>query len=92
VTVLTTALSSARTRARAVTARASRHVRTAPYLRKWLILGCLVGVIAGLGAVAFYEALSLATRLFLHDLAGYQVPTPVAEGLRSGDSGFSRPW
>ncbi|HEX7105167.1 MAG TPA: chloride channel protein, partial [Acidothermaceae bacterium] len=92
MTVLTTALSGARTRARAVTTRASRHVRTAPYLRKWLILGCLVGIIAGLGAVAFYQALSLATRLFLRDLAGYQVPTPVAEGLRSGDSGFARPW
>lgn len=92
MTVLNVALSSARTRARAATSKASRHVRTAPYLRKWLILGCLVGVIAGLGAVAFYQALSLATRLFLNDLAGYQVPTPVAEGLLSGDSGFSRPW
>ena len=38
----------------------------------------MIGVIAGLGAVVFYEALSLATHFFLGFLAGYKVPTPAA--------------
>ncbi|HLI58080.1 MAG TPA: chloride channel protein [Solirubrobacteraceae bacterium] len=67
-------------------------MRGAPYLRKWLILGCLLGVIAGLGAVAFFEALRLATHLFLRDLGGYQVPTPAGEGHLHGSAGFPRPW
>ncbi len=36
--------------------------------------------IAGLGALVFYEALVVATHLFLGVLAGYHVPTPVGEG------------
>jgi H+/Cl- antiporter ClcA/predicted transcriptional regulator len=92
VTLVNVGLANTRTRVRALTTKASRHVRTAPYLRKWLILGCLVGVIAGLGAVAFYQTLTLATHLFLTDLAHYQVPTSAAEGFLKGDSGFQRPW
>lgn len=85
-------ISPLRTRGRAFTTWASRHIRTAPYLRKWLILGALVGIIAGLGAVAFYQTLVLATHLLLTDLAGYQVPTSAAEGFLHGSSGFVRPW
>ncbi len=81
-----------RARARRLTTWAGRHLRDAPYLRKWLVLGILVGVIAGLGAVAFYESLTLATHFFLTDLAGYQIPTPVAEGHLAGSPGFIRPW
>jgi H+/Cl- antiporter ClcA/CBS domain-containing protein len=92
VTLASAVVARSRIQARALTTKASRHVRNAPYLRKWLILGCLVGVIAGLGAVAFYQTLRLATHLFLTDLAGYQVPTSAAEGFLSGDSDFSRPW
>ncbi|MGH3235257.1 MAG: chloride channel protein [Streptosporangiaceae bacterium] len=83
---------SLRTRGRALGTWAGRQVRDAPYLRKWLILGCLLGVIAGLGAAAFYGSLVLATHLFLGDLAGYQIPTPAAEGFLSGSPAFSRPW
>ena len=32
-------------------------VRNSGYLRKWLVLGVAIGVIAGLGAVGFYLAL-----------------------------------
>jgi CIC family chloride channel protein len=52
----------------------------------------LIGVIAGLGAVAFFEALKLATRFFLHVLVAYNTPTAVAEGGSAASSGFSRPW
>lgn len=81
-----------RSRGRAWTAWAGRHIRTGSYLRKWLILGCLLGVVAGLGAVLFYECLTLATQLFLGELAGYQIPTVASEGFRAGSPSFARPW
>jgi CIC family chloride channel protein len=81
-----------RTRLRSVGTAAARNLRSASYLRKWLILGSLLGVIAGLGAVAFYRALSLAGRLILGDLAGYAVPTPAAEGGSLGSPAFPHAW
>jgi CIC family chloride channel protein len=83
---------TARTQVRFLATAASRWLRSTTYLRKWLVLGSLLGCIAGLGAVTFYEALSLATHLFLGDLAGYQVPTPAGEGLLAGSASFPRPW
>ncbi|WP_347354799.1 chloride channel protein [Intrasporangium sp.] len=81
-----------RTRGRAWSSRLGRQVRDAPYLRKWLVLGVLLGVIAGLGAVVFYESLRLATHLFLGLLGGYQIPTVVSEGGLVASAGFVRPW
>lgn len=66
-------------------------LRTAPYLRKWVVLGALIGVIGGLGAIVFSAALDLATQLFLGNAAGYLPPTPVGEGgLPVTDA--ARPW
>ena len=73
-------------------ARASRSLGTASYTRKWLILGVLVGLIAGLGAVVFYEALQFANYFFLQLLAGYIVPSPFAEGAHVATAHFVRPW
>lgn len=84
--------SSARTEARALGTRLARWLRSTTYLRKWLVLGLLLGCIAGLGAVVFYQALRLATHLFLTDLARYQVPTPAGEGFLRGSSHFPRAW
>lgn len=84
--------SSARTEVRALGTRLSMWLRSTTYLRKWLVLGLLLGCIAGLGAVVFYQALRLATHLFLTDLAGYQVPTPAGEGFLGGSSRFPTPW
>jgi H+/Cl- antiporter ClcA/K+/H+ antiporter YhaU regulatory subunit KhtT len=67
-------------------------VTSATYTQKWLVLGTVVGVIAGLGAVIFYEALRLATYVFLQVLAGYRVPLPVSEGGTLASSHFARPW
>ena len=53
-------------------------VRRSGYLRKWLILGISIGVIAGLGAVVFYLALDYAGRFLLGYLAGYDVRRPSA--------------
>ena len=62
------------------------------YFPRWLILGVVIGIAAGLGAIAFYEALRLGSYLFLDLLGGYVVPTPLGEGGVVGPSGFSRPW
>ena len=73
-------------------ARASRWLGGASYLQKWLVLGVLIGAMAGVGAIVFYEALLGATHLFLGVLAGYHVPTPVGEGGHAASASFSRPW
>ncbi len=59
------------------------HVRDwvlGDYLRKWVVLGVLIGVVAGLGAILFYEAIAQSTKLFLGDLAGLHPPLPRGEG------------
>lgn len=61
-------------RARNLQVRISRWLDTATYTQKWLALGTLVGVVAGLGAVVFYDALRLSTYVFLQVMAGYHVP------------------
>ncbi len=67
-------------------------VRNSGYLRKWLILGVAIGVIAGLGAVAFYLALKYSTEFLLGYLAGYDVPTAFGDGGDRGSAGFDRAW
>ncbi len=67
-------------------------VKGASYLKKWLILGSLIGVVAGLGAIVFITALELATDLLLGKLGGYVPPSPIGEGHAMGSAGFTRPW
>jgi H+/Cl- antiporter ClcA/CBS domain-containing protein len=57
-----------------------------------LVLGTMVGIVAGLGAVVFYEALRFASYFFLQVLAGYHVPEPISEGGRLASARFKRPW
>jgi chloride channel protein, CIC family len=82
----------ARAGARRLAGRAGAWVKGQPYLPKWLVLGSVIGVIAGLGAVVFYEALSFATHVFLGILAGYQPPSPAGEGGAAGSATYARPW
>ena len=70
---------------------ARRQVRSANYLRKWVVLGALIGVVGGIGAIAFYTALELATQFFLGFLGGYTPPSPAGEGGLP-ITGFARPW
>ena len=72
--------------------RLGGFIRRSGYLRKWLILGVSIGVIAGLGAVVFYLALDYAGRLLLGYLGGYDVPTASGDGGHRGSAGFDRPW
>ena len=77
---------------RSLQSRTSRWIASSSYGRKWLVLGVVIGVSAGLGAVVFYEALRAATHLFLGVIAGYTVPTPIGEGGRAASAHFARPW
>jgi H+/Cl- antiporter ClcA/CBS domain-containing protein len=72
--------------------RASRWLGHASYLQKWLTLGVLIGTMAGVGAIVFYEALVACTHFFLGTLAGYHVPTPAGEGGHRASANFTRPW
>ncbi|ARG59492.1 chloride channel protein [Mycobacterium kansasii] len=72
--------------------RFGASIRSAGYLRKWLLLGVTIGVIAGLGAVVFYLALKYTGEFLLGYLADYHIPTPLGEGGSRGSSGFARPW
>ncbi len=85
-------LAAGRSGWRTVGARLGSRVNSMSYLAKWLLLATVIGTIAGLGAIVFYEALRLATGWFLGGLAGYHVPTPAGEGNAAGSAHFTRPW
>src|ERR1700691_4044466 len=72
--------------------RVGRFVRNLGYLNKWLLLGVVIGVIAGLGAVIFTLALKYTGHFLLGYLADYHAPTPLIEGGKQGSSGYPRPW
>ena len=65
---------------------------SAGYLRKWFVLGALIGIVAGAGAVVFFTALQWATHLLLGVAAGYAPPSPFGEGNATGSAHFVRPW
>jgi chloride channel protein, CIC family len=55
------------------------------------VLGTLIGLVAGFGAVLFARAIHLATEVLLGGIAGYVPPGPVGEGepiVRA----MTRPW
>ncbi|MEM0322151.1 MAG: chloride channel protein [Thermoprotei archaeon] len=50
------------------------------YFEKWLVLGIIIGVVAGIGATALYFGIRLFEYVFLESLAGARVPHPIGEG------------
>jgi CIC family chloride channel protein len=51
----------------------------------------VLGVVAGLGAVAFISALQWGTHFLLGTLGGYDPPTPFGEGHSTGH-GTTHSW
>ncbi|HLZ63316.1 MAG TPA: chloride channel protein, partial [Ktedonosporobacter sp.] len=47
---------------------------------KWVGISTLIGLIAGVGAIAFYTAMHLATGFFLGTIVGYLPPDAAGEG------------
>jgi chloride channel protein, CIC family len=60
--------------------RLTNSLENPRYLLKWLLMGTLIGVIAGIGAIVFYEAIHFASQIFMTDLVGYTPPDPAGEG------------
>ncbi|NHV07058.1 MAG: hypothetical protein HA495_06960 [Thaumarchaeota archaeon] len=52
----------------------------ANYIRKWILIVILIGVVSGIGAIIFYDAIELCNKIFLEYIAGYIAPTPAGEG------------
>jgi chloride channel protein, CIC family len=50
------------------------------YLLKWVVVSTSIGIVAGMGAIAFYAAIHLATGFFLGAIVGYLPPNPAGEG------------
>ncbi len=65
-----------------------RHVR---YLRRWLVIAVLIGIVAGVGSIIFYLAINWATWLLLGRIAGFTPPAPGGEGPTIF-AAASRPW
>src|SRR5581483_3081127 len=71
--------------------RSDQGLLTAGTLRKWLPIAVLIGLVAGLGAIAFYAAIQAATDVFLGRLVGYLPPSPAGEGNFEVGA-MLRPW
>lgn len=50
------------------------------YIKKWISIAILIGVVSGIGAIIFYDAIELCNKIFLEYIAGYIAPTPAGEG------------
>ncbi|HEX6553655.1 MAG TPA: chloride channel protein [Ktedonobacteraceae bacterium] len=64
------------------------------YLLKWLLISTAIGLVAGVGALIFFQAIRLATNFFLGTLVGYLPPGPAGEGMMGVMSLWAapRPW
>jgi H+/Cl- antiporter ClcA len=67
-------------------------VGQASYWPKWLVLGPVIGLAAGWFAVAFRQALGLATRVLSGTLAGYTPAAPVGDGGGPGTGHIPHLW
>jgi CIC family chloride channel protein len=66
---------------------------TLAYLRKWLPAAVLIGIVAGVASIAFFSAITWASRLFLGLGAGFVPPLPLGEGGTATTVGYiSRRW
>src|ERR1700726_1125356 len=71
-----------------------RHFESPRYLLKWLFLSTLIGIVAGLGAIAFFWSIHFVTDLLPGKGVGYLPPNPTGEGDGGVMSLWSaaRPW
>jgi chloride channel protein, CIC family len=61
------------------------------YFQRWLVIGALIGVVAGVGSIIFYAAIAFCTHLFLGLGAGFVPPNPAGEGATVIHP-IERPW
>lgn len=74
--------------------RVKRSFESPRYLLKWLLISTLIGLVAGVGAIAFFAAIHFSTAIFLGKLVGYLPPEPAGEGASQIMPFWSsmRPW
>src|SRR5579875_285254 len=72
----------------------ARSFESPRYLLKWLPLSTLIGLIAGLGAIAFFASIHFTTNILLGDIVGYLPPNPAGEGTTTVMPlwAAARPW
>ena len=58
----------------------SLKLSSLPYFERWLIVGAIIGVVAGFGALAFYYAIRLFELIFFTHILGIDIPHPLGEG------------
>lgn len=58
-----------------------RRLLQSNYLAKWTVVGVTIGTIAGLGAIAFYLMIQVATNSILGGIVGFYPPLPAGEGV-----------
>jgi chloride channel protein, CIC family len=51
------------------------------FLGKWVVIGSLIGIVAGFGATIFYYLINLVTTYLLGGITGYYPPVPAGEGV-----------
>lgn len=61
---------------------------------RWLLLGVLMGVLSGIAAICFFQALELLKHFWLSGLAGLSLPVPAGETLHRVEvaDGVRRAW
>lgn len=64
----------------------------AAFLRRWTLLGTLIGLGAGLGALALIWAVRIVSGFLLGTIVGYAPPQPGGEGAVAAFTGMARPW
>jgi CIC family chloride channel protein len=74
--------------------RAKASFESPRYLLKWLLISAAIGLVAGVGALVFFEAIRFSTDFFLGTLVGYLPPDPAGEGTMGVMSLWAapRPW
>jgi CIC family chloride channel protein len=61
------------------------------YFQRWLLIGVLIGVVAGVGSIVFFWGIALCTNLLLGHIAGFYPPGPAGEGATVVRP-IARPW
>ncbi len=61
-------------------AAAFRQWVSSGFIRKWVIIGIFIGIIAGVGSLALYYAIALSTRYILTGITGFTPPGTALEG------------
>jgi CIC family chloride channel protein len=59
---------------------------------RWLLLGVVVGILSGVGAILFFGSIELLRHFLVSYLAGMHLPAPAGEQLFHGVGAVARPW